>query len=119
MVDVETGDEPRPLRKPDEEPPARLPERPGQGIRNGRAVKGPSSKPKPAGMPLRSMQREGSTQQTPRSAQTPSPTVETDWSQATFGTDELLWLDEPSGDPVADPGDGSTKPPAWKRGLRG
>ena len=36
-----------------------------------------------------------------------------------FGTDELLWLGEPSGEPVAEPGDDSTKLPPWRRGLRG
>ena len=119
MVDVETGDEPRPLRILDEEPPARPPERPGSGVGNGRAVERPSSKPDPAGMPHRHMQRKVSTQQPARSAQSPSRIAETDWSQATFGTDELLWLEEPSGDPVAEPGDGSRKLPPWRRGLRG
>ena len=119
MVDVETGDEPRPMRTLDEEPPARPPERPGSGIGNGRAVKRPSSKSDPAGVPLRQMQREVSTQQTPRSVRSPSRITETDCSPATFGTDELLWLGEPSGDPITEPGNGSTKLPPWRRGLRG
>jgi hypothetical protein len=104
MVDVETGHEPRPLRTLDEEPPDRPPDRPASDVGNGRAVKRPSSKP---------------TQQTPRSVQPPPAVAETDWSPATFGTDELLSLGEPSGDPAPEPGDGSTKLPPWRRGLRG
>ena len=109
MVDVDTGDEPRPMRTLDEEPP----ERPGSGAGNGRALKRPNSKP------LRHTQPKVSTQYTPRSVPSPSRSAETDWSPATFGTDELLWLGEPSGDPVAEPGDGSTELPQWRRGLRG
>ena len=103
MVDVETGHEPRPMRTLDDEPPAERPERPASGVGNGRAVKRSSSKRAPAGVPLPHVP-EDSTQQTPPD---------------TFGTDELLWLDEPSGDPVPEPGDGSTKLPPWRRGLRG
>ena len=114
LVDVETGDEPRPMRTLDDEPS----ERPGTRVGNGRAVKRPSSKPSPAGVPLRD-EPNVTTQQTPRSAPSPSRSAETDWSSATFGTDELLWLGEPSGDPVVEPGDSSTKLPPWRRGLRG
>jgi hypothetical protein len=105
MVDVETGDEPRPMRTLDEEPTERPPERPGSAAGNGRAAKRPGSKP--------------ATQQSPPSAPSPLRSAETDWSAATFGTDELLWLEEPSGDPDAEPGDGATKLPQWRRGLRG
>src|ERR671911_558918 len=80
MVDVETGDEPRPLRTLDEEPPARPPERPGRGVGNGRVLKRARSKPGPAGMPLGHMQRKVSTQQPARSAQSPSRIAGTDWS---------------------------------------
>jgi len=115
LVDVETGDEPRPMRTLDEESPARPPERPGSGTGNGRAVKRPSSKPARARTPLRQTQPKVSTQQTPRSV----PSAETDESPATFGTDELLWLGDPPGDISAEPGDGSAKPRPWRRGLRG
>ena len=98
------------MRTLDDEPPARPPERPGSGAGNGRAVKRPSSKPAPA---------EISTHQTPRSVPSPSRSAETNSSPATFGTDELLWLGEPSGEPIAEPGDDSTKLPPWRRGLRG
>ena len=118
MVDVETGDEPRPLRKLDKEPPARPPERPASGGANGRSVKRPRSKPDPAGVPLRPIQREVSPQETPGSVP-PSRIPEADRTPATFGADELLWLEEPSGDPIAEPDGGSTKLPLWKRGLRG
>jgi hypothetical protein len=107
LVDVETGEVPRPMRTLDDEPP----EQPASGAGNGRAVKRPSSKPAPA-------VAEVSTQ-TPRSVPSPSPIAETGWSAATFGTDELLSLGESSGDPVAEPGEGSTKLPPWRRGLRG
>jgi hypothetical protein len=113
LVDVETGDEPRPMRTLDEEPPVRPPARPGSRAGNGRAVKRPNSKP------LRHIQPKVSAQQTPRSVSSPSRSAETDWSPATFGTGELLWLGEPSGEPVDEPGDGSTELPPWRRGLRG
>jgi hypothetical protein len=111
LVDLETGEVPRPMRTLDDEPPARTPERPAPGAGNGRAVKRPSSKPAPA-------VAEVSTH-TPRSVPSRSPIAETGWSAATFGTDELLSLGESSGDPVAEPGEGSTKLPPWRRGLRG
>jgi hypothetical protein len=113
MVDVETGDVPRPMRTFDVEPPARPRERRGSGGDNGRAVKLPNSKP------LRHIRPDVTTQQAPRSAPSASRSAETDWSPATFGTGELLWLGEPSGDPVAEPGDGSTELAPWRRGLRG
>jgi hypothetical protein len=118
MVDVETGYEPRPMRTLHEEPPARPPERPESRVGNGRAVKRQSSKPDGAATPLRSVP-EVPAQQTPRSVPSPSRSAETDRSPATFGTDELLSLGEPSGDPVAESGDGPTKLPPWRRGLRG
>jgi hypothetical protein len=105
MVDVETGDKPRPMRTLHEEPPALPPEPQGPGVGDGRAVKRPSSK--------------RSEPQAPRSVPPPSPPAEVDWSPATFGSDELLWLGEPSGEPEAEPGDGPTKLPPWRRGLRG
>jgi hypothetical protein len=119
MVDVETGDEPRPMRTLDEEPPARPPERPGPGVGDGRAAKRPRSKLAPAGKHLRHIQPRVSTQQTPPCVPSPSRSVETNRSPATFGTDGLLWLGESSGDPVAEPDDGSTELPPWRRGLRG
>ena len=112
LVDLETGEVPRPMRTLDDEPPARTPERPAPGAGNGRAVKRPSSKPAPA-VP------EASTRQTAGSVPSQSPVAESGWSAATFGTDELLSLGEPTGDPVAEPGEGSTKLPPWRRGLRG
>jgi len=65
------------------------------------------------------MQRKVSTPQAPRSVPSSSRTAETDWSPATFGADELLWLDDPSGDTGAESGDGSTTNTPWRRGLRG
>jgi len=113
LVDVETGVVPRPMRTLDGEPPARPPERRGSGGGNGRAVEHPSSKP------LRHIQPDVTTRQAPRSVPSASRSAQTGWSPATFGTDELLWLGEPPGDPVAEPGDGSTELPPWRRGLRG
>jgi hypothetical protein len=119
MVDVETGEKPRPIRTSHVEPPVCPPKRPGSGNANGRAVKRPSSRRAPAGMPLRHTQPEVSAQQTPPSVPSPSYSAETDSSLATFGTDGLLWLGEPSDDPFAEPGDTSAKLPPWRRGLRG
>ena len=118
MVDVETGDEPRPMRTLDEEPPAGPPERPRPGVLNGRAVKRPSSKPAPAGTPPRHMPKL-SARQAPRSVPSSSRIAETDWSPATFGTDELLWLDGPSGDTGASSGDGSTTKTCEQAGVSG
>ena len=108
MVDVETGDEPRPMRTLHDEPP----ELPRSGDGNGRAVRRPRPRPAPAVPQV-------STQQPSRSVPAQPRIAETGWSPATFGTDELLSLGEPTGDADAEPGDGSTKLPPWRRGLRG
>jgi hypothetical protein len=110
MVDVETGDEPRPMRTLDEKPPAGPSERTGPGVGTGRAAKRPSSRP----TPLRHVPKV-STEQAPRPVPSSPRVAERDGSSPTFGTDELLWLGEPSGEP----GDGSTELPPWRRGLRG
>jgi len=103
MVDVETGDEPRPMRRLDEEPPARPPERPGSQDRSERAVKRPSPKPAPA-------------REVQPTVPTPPPRVpETARTSDPLETDELLWLEEPA----AEPADDSTELPRWRRGLRG
>ena len=117
MVDVETGDEPRAMRTLDEDPPARPPE-PRSVVRNGRAVKRPSFKPTPAGMPLRHVPKV-STEQAPRSVPAPSRIAEPEASVPLLGTGELLWLGDPPGDMSAEPGDGSTGIAPWRRGLRG
>jgi hypothetical protein len=119
MVDVETGDEPRPTRTLDEEPPARPLGPPGSGVGNRRAAKRPSSNLVSAEIPLRRAQPKVSRQQAPRSVPARSRIAATDWSPTTFGTDELLWLEDPSGDTVAEAGDGSTSIAPWRRGLRG
>jgi hypothetical protein len=106
MVDVETGEEPRPMRTLDEEPPARPPDPPGSRVGNRRAAKRPSSK-------------RVSTVQSPPSVPAPSPIAGRRWNVAALDTGKLLWLGDPSGDPFAEPADGSTEIAPWRRGLRG
>ena len=98
MVDVETDAEPRPMRQLDEERPAT---KPVPARRAPRRMPGVSTRP------------------APRSAPAPSRIAEMDRSPAGFGDDELLWLDDPSGDTAAEPGDGPATPAPWRRGLRG
>jgi hypothetical protein len=118
MVDVETGDEPRPMRTLDEEPAERPLDPPQSEVGNGRAVKRPSSTPASAEIPRRP-QPDGFVQQQPRSAPAPSSIAGPRWSAAGLDTGKLLWLGNPSGDPFAEPGDGSARIAPWRRGLRG
>jgi len=117
MVDVETGDEPRPMRTRDEEPAGPPDPLVPQGV-HGRSVKRPDSRPAHAGMPLRRAHPKVSTHE-PRSVPARSRIADTDWSSAMSGIDEVLWLDGPSGDPFAEPSDSSTRIAPWRRGLRG
>jgi hypothetical protein len=110
MVDVDTGDDPRPMRRRSEEPPPAAPP-PAPRAVNGRAAKRQSPKPTPAGMPLDRTPPDVSTQRAPA----PHPIAEADMSPATFGTDDLLSLEDLSGDP----GDSSAPIAPWRRGLRG
>ena len=118
MADVETGDEPRPMRTLNEEPPARPLDPPRSGGGNGRAVKRPSSNPAAAEKPGRP-QAEVAAQQVPPSVPAPTPIAWPRRSTPELDTGELLWLGDPSGDPFAEPGDGSNGSLPWRRGLRG
>ena len=60
MVDVDTGDEPRPMRTLDEEPEAGRPEPPVRRASRGRSAKRPDSEPAPAEIPLRRTPAKGS-----------------------------------------------------------
>jgi hypothetical protein len=106
MVDVETGHETGPMRalaEESQEPPA-------SPVRSGRGVKRPRSKPAPAApeQPLH-----------PVPEPAPSHNASPEPSGPMFGTDELLWLGDPSTDSVVEPGDGSAENAPWRRGLRG
>ena len=119
MADVETGDQPRPLRTLEEPSP---PPSPGSSqTRNGRAVKRPSSKPAPAAARHAQAQPGPSTQEPPRSVPEPAPDriAAADSSAGRLSTDELLWLEDPSRGVFAGPGDGSAGIAPWRRGLRG
>ena len=119
MADVETGDQPRPLRTLEEPSP---PPPPGVSqARNGRAVKPPSSKPDAAAPRRDQAQPEASTQEASRSVPGPAPDriAGPEPSPATLGSHELLWLEDPSRAAFTEPGDGSTGVAGWRRGLRG
>ena len=109
MVDVETGDEPRPLRTLDEEPATP----PGPRVSNGRAARRPSPKPAAAAARRHRSQPEDPTHEVPL------PVPEPGASAATFGNGELLWLEDQPGHMVAEPGNGSAEIAPWRRGLRG
>jgi hypothetical protein len=118
MADVETGDQPRALRTLDERPP----ESPGASrARNGGAVKRPSSKPVAGATRRAQAQPEASTHAAPRSVPEPAPDriAGPEPNAATFGSDELLWLEDPARSAFAYPGEGSTGIAPWRRGLRG
>ena len=106
MVDVETGDEPRPMRTLHEESPAPPPEPAGRRARNGRAVKRPSSEPAPI-----------AAQPSPPLLPEPAPTrIAAEFQGLSYGGDDgLLWL----GDPPDESGAGTPGIAPWKRGLRG
>jgi hypothetical protein len=110
MVDVETGDEPRPmrtLREATAEPPM---EPPGRRHNSDRAVKRPSATPAPVA------------EQPPApSAPEPDPNRTAGWEPTadTLFTDEVLWLGDPPRDTAADAGSGSKGIAPWRRGLRG
>ena len=114
MADVETGDRPRALRTLEEQPPVSL-------VRNGRAVKRPSSKPAAAAARHARAQPGPCTQEPPRSVPEPAPCriAGADSSAGMLGTDELLWLEDPSRGVFAGPGEGSAGIAPWRRGLRG
>ena len=118
MADVETGDQPRALRTLDEQPPAS----PGASrARNGGAVKRPSAKPAAAATRRGQAQPAASTHEASRGVPEPAPyrIAGPEPSAATLASQELLWLEDPSRDMFAEPGDGSTGIAAWRRGLRG
>jgi hypothetical protein len=107
MADVETGDEPSAMRPLEEEAPP--PEPRVSAVRKARAGKRPSSRP--AG---EAEQPVVPSQPVPR----PEP-ARSSSSADTLGADDLLWLEDPSGDTLGEPGEGSTEPATWRRGLRG
>ena len=122
VADVETGDQPRPMRTLDEPPPP-----PSQGAaqaRSGRAVKRPkpdAAKPGSAATRRRRAQPDASTQEAPRSVFEPAPDriVGPGPSATMLGSHELLWLEDPLRATFAEPGDGSKGSAPWRRGLRG
>jgi hypothetical protein len=119
MADVETGDQPRPLRTLEE--PSQ-PSSPGVSpARNGRAVGQPSSSPAVVGTRRCQAQPEASTQEAPRKVPEPVPDriAGADSGAATLGSHELLWLEDPSRGVFAEPCDGSAGIAPWRRGLRG
>ena len=99
MADVETGDEPRALRALADEPPHAARESTPRP-RARRPVKPPSPERPPAPDPA------------------PAPISWTEPSPATLASDELLWLGDPAGDGLAEPGDDTAKTAPWRRGLR-
>jgi hypothetical protein len=110
MVDVETGDEPRPmrtLRDASAEPPSELP---GRRAGGNRAVKRPSAAPAPV-----------AAQAPPPSApeRAPSRSAGSEPTADSLFTDEVLWLGDPTDDTAADAGSDSTGIAPWRRGLRG
>ena len=117
MADVETGDQPRALRTLEE--PSPPPSLGSSRTRNGRAVKRPSSKPAAAAARHAQAQPGPSTQEPPRSAPEPAPDRIAAADSATLGTDELLWLEDPSRGAFAEPGERSAGIASWRRGLRG
>jgi hypothetical protein len=119
MADVETGDEPRPMRTLDEQPPAPPRKPPRSGVRNGDAAKRPISTTVPAKTPLRHAQPKVSTQQPALPRPALPPIAGSDPGAAMLTSDELLWLGDPSGDSFTEPGDGPTGTAPWRRGLRG
>jgi hypothetical protein len=108
MVDVETGDEPRPMRNPQEatgEPPI---EEPRRRAGSDRAVKRPRAPaapqpPPPAAPPPAA----------PPPA--PSPVAGPEPTADTILADDVLWL----GEPPAEAGGDSNGIAPWRRGLRG
>src|SRR4051812_14974527 len=107
MVDVETGQEPRAIWAQEEAAPP--PEPRGAGVRKARAGERPnSSGDGPTARAIVSSQR------VPRAESDTSPIAGSSSSAATFGRDELLWLRDPSGDTLPEPGDGSTVIAPWR-----
>ena len=119
MADVETGDQPRAMRTLEEPSPPSP--RGASRVRNGRAVKRPSSKPAAAATLRAQAQPEASAHMAPRSVPEPTPfrIAGPEPSAAMLGSHELLWLEDPSRGMFADPGDGSRGSAPWRRGLRG
>jgi hypothetical protein len=120
LVDVETGDEPRPMRTLEEalEASGELSPQPGSRVSNDRAVNGASSTPAVAvsrGRP----KRKAPVPKQPPPAPAPPPIAEPDHSVADLGTEELLWLEDRPDHSAAEPGDGSRGTAPWRRGLRG
>ena len=111
LVDVETGDEPRPMRTLHEASAEPSLDLPGHRHRGERAVKRPSAE-RPSAAPAAA-----AAQEPPPSAPEPAPPRTAGWepTPSTLFTDEVLWL----GDPPADPGSGSKGVAPWQRGLRG
>jgi hypothetical protein len=100
MVDVETGDEPRPMRALEEEsaePPREPPVRRPSGDRSAKSPPAPPpSAPEPAPSP------------------TPGePTADT------LVTDEVLWLGDLPAGTAPEAGSDSPGTAPWRRGLRG
>jgi len=120
LADVETGDEPRPmrtLREASEASGEPWPQ-PGSRVSHDRAVKGAGSTPAVAVSRAR-LKRTAPVPKQPPPAPAPPRIAGPDPSAANLGTDELLWLEDQPDDPVAEPGDGSTGTAPWRRGLRG
>jgi len=116
LVDVETGDEPRPMRPLQEASGASEPPQPGSRVSHGRAVKRSSSAPAGVAAPRGRPPLEAPIPEQPLPVSRiagPEP------SAAVLGTEELLWLEDRPDHSVPEPGDGSTGIAPWRRGLRG
>ena len=99
VVDVETGDEPRPMRALQEESTEPPQEPPARRAAGDRAAKRPAPPPTPVPAPPRTAGWE--------------PTADT------LFTDDVLWLGDPPADAAPESGDGPKGTAPWRRGLRG
>lgn len=107
MVDVETGSTPQAIRPldPDSGGPPLAPQ--GSRVRNGGAVKRPSSKPGPATVPRRRAQPQTPISEGQHAVPAATPVAGPDPSASALGTNGLLWLEDPSFDAFSKPRPGS------------
>jgi len=116
LADVETGDEPRPMRALQE---ASEPPQPGSRVSGGHAVKRSGSTPAAVAAPRGRPRPEAPIREQPQPVSAPPAIAGPDTSAAGLGTEELLWLEDASDRSIAGPDDDSTGIAPWRRGLRG
>ena len=119
LVDVETGDEPRPMRTLQDASAASEPPQPASRVPYRRAVKRSRPTPAPVAVSRDRPRLEAPTPEQPPPVSAPSPTAGPDPDAPVLGTEELLWLEDRPGHSVAEPGNGSTGTEPWRQGLRG